>query len=219
VTARLPLPGHIPATGTRRRAQGLLVLRWTVQHIAGAAGLPAATIQAVIDGTAWSVTPETAKAVRRATAKLGTHAGPDRQVQEWAHAQRYVSLWAWDDNIDDPKARASGAARAVRPALALNAAAVTRYERYSVPVLGTPHIRWTGPTDARGAGRLTVSTAGGGHSSVRVHRVAFHRHSGRQPVGDVYPACGNVWCVAGPCMVDEGAGRRQERREARKAAA
>lgn len=106
-------PTLVDATGTRRRAQGLLAMGHTGQAIADAGGIPAASRVSQICTTRIRVTVATEAAMRRACARLGTHAGPSVRTRRRAERAGYVSLWAWDD-IDDPAAKPRGVSRKTR---------------------------------------------------------------------------------------------------------
>jgi hypothetical protein len=210
-------PGLVDAIGTQRRVCGLLAMGWPRPEIAEAAGLAdQGRVRQILKCD--KVLVRTAEGVRRAAAVLGQQVGPSDRVRDHARSAGHPPLWAWDDDIDDPAARPQGVLRLTKPVPALTPALLARFDQYAVPELGSPHVRWTGPTDERGRGKLGYGPKRA-RSTVSPRKIAYQRCTGRSPVGPVVPRCRNVWCVAGPCMVDEGAGRRQERREARKAAA
>lgn len=196
------------ATGSQRRLQGLLALGWPREDIATAAGLAdQARVRQIMVAT--QVRTVTAEGIRRAAMALGSRRGPSEEVRAHALAAGYVSLWAWDDDIDNPDAKPQGVLRPAKPMVELTPSMVTRFRQYSVPELGGPHVRWTGSVDERGRGRL-------GHgpkdhrTTVSARRVAFVLHHRREPAGPIAPACGNSWCVAGPCMVDDTAAAQQK---------
>lgn len=104
VTYTPPLrDNHTPATGTRRRVQGLQLLGWSYRHIDAAAGTT--SLRTTMNKNAPTVRQETADAVAQATRALLKRVPPTdkyaQQVQARATAKGWVPLLAWDD-IDNP---------------------------------------------------------------------------------------------------------------------
>jgi hypothetical protein len=99
---------RIPVLGSRRRVQGLMAQGWNCEQIAAAAGLTDKTapqLMSHICVTRQYVTIATARAVRRAVARLGDHDGPSTHVRNRAANRGYVPLEAWAPGaIDDPAA-------------------------------------------------------------------------------------------------------------------
>jgi hypothetical protein len=71
------------------------------------------------------------------------------------------------------------------------------YQARAVEVEGG-HRRWTGATSGR-SGTPTVSVGG---QMETVYRLAFRWHRGRDPEGNVLPACSYPHCVAGGHLAD-----------------
>ncbi len=65
------------------------------------------------------------------------------------------------------------------------------------------HLTWPGPVTCRG---LPLLTLGGRHFTAA--RVAFRVHYGREPIGQVLPACGLRTCLAGDHLDDRPARER-----------
>lgn len=205
----------VSSVGTRRRIEGLLALGWTGAHIAAAGGMARTKRPSQIgaDRRCTRVTVETALAVRRAVAKLGGTPGPSANTRGQARRLGYVSLWAWNDDIDNPDAEPEGALWLAKPMPALTPSLVDRFRRHSAPVVGSSHIRWMGATDERGRGKLAFGPKDR-RTTVSARRVAFVLHHRREPRGPVVPECGFGWCVAGPCMVDDQARAAGQRKAA-----
>lgn len=210
--AGLTQPYLVPAIGTRRRIEGLLAMGWTGAHIAAAAGALVQTNPSRVGARQQYVTQATADAVRRASAKLGVKLGPSDHTRKLAARYGYVSLWAWDDNIDDPAAQPQGALRPAKPMPQLTASAKSRFGQYRVPTIGGC-ARWTGPTDSNGGGRLTLPV-GDRQSTVRAARVAYLLQHGRDPQGTLQRTCGNRWCVEGRHLTDDRLRAERQRKAA-----
>lgn len=203
MTARKPLPGHVPAIGSYRRVRGLVTIGWPFQRIADIARLDVQLVNDIAEGRAWCVTPEQAAGIRRATTLLGDRPGKSAQARQWAMERRYLSLYAWDD-IDDPSARPTGVPRQhlQLAAVGLDHTARARFAAYQQPERGGC-VRWVGTFDSTGRAEMAITTRPGNRTTINPRRIAFYLRTGRDAVGEVTPQCGNVWCVAGPCMVDE----------------
>lgn len=211
MTARKPLPGHVPAIGSYRRVRGLVAIGWDFPRIAAAARLDEHLVVDVAEGTAWCVTPEQAAAIQHATALLGGRPGKSVQARQWAMERRYLSLYAWDDDIDQASARPAGVPRQhlQLAVIGLDHNARTRFGAQVRPVRGGC-IRWTGTTDSTGRAKMSITTRPGTRTTVSPRRIAFFLHTGRDAHGEITPRCGNAWCVAGPCMVDESQRSQQK---------
>lgn len=103
------------ATGTRRRLQGLAAIGWSLEDVSKASGLTASGLSKIRYGTHDGVAATTALAVRKATKELAKRTPPMGKnaeiVRSHAMANKWPSLWAWDDDIDDPEATPKGAKR------------------------------------------------------------------------------------------------------------
>lgn len=105
-------PHTVPSLGARRRLQALQALGWSRTRIAEAAG--------------WNTTGSLNYLMRHDTITRGTHERmvrvydvlsmklppdnePSRRARSWANRRGYPPPLAWDDDIDDPKARPRGA--------------------------------------------------------------------------------------------------------------
>lgn len=94
---------HVPATGTRRRIQGLQLLGWSYAHIDQAAGVEG--LRSTMSKQPATVRRETAEAVTRATRTLLKRVPPDngytKQIRDRAAAKGWTPLLLWDD-VDNP---------------------------------------------------------------------------------------------------------------------
>lgn len=98
-----PRRGCVYAIGSRRRIQGLMMDGWSVRVLAARSMLPLSTT-CRIKSQMFVIEEVHDKIAACATALLGQH-GPSQRTAAYAAAQEgWVSLDAWGDDIDDPRA-------------------------------------------------------------------------------------------------------------------
>lgn len=116
-SGREPTAGHVSAIGSRRRARGAQRLGWTIEALADRAALPPSTVAGIVTGLRESVSPETARAIRAATADLPT--GASWVAANAAKAAGWPPLYAWDGvDLDDPRTALDRWPRADKPGAA-----------------------------------------------------------------------------------------------------
>jgi hypothetical protein len=95
-------PTMIDRTGSRRRVEALMVIGWTQQHIADAAGITLPVVQNMHTKRTY-VHRETAEKIATAYDKLSMRLGPNMHTAAVARNRGYAPPLAWDDDeIDDP---------------------------------------------------------------------------------------------------------------------
>lgn len=105
----LGITRSVPAVGTQRRIHALMAIGWTSRHIATACGWT--TPQAVTEllTNRKYVYRSTAKAIAAVYDDLSMRLGPSTQNRRRAAEKGWAPPLAWDNNIDDPRARPRGA--------------------------------------------------------------------------------------------------------------
>lgn len=103
-TAHLRSPSWVPAIGTRRRLQALLVQGWSQYDLAVRLGRKR---QSGLSGLVWTDHPfveaELAQRVHALYEQLADHPGPSKVTRNRALARGWLGpLWWDDDTIDDP---------------------------------------------------------------------------------------------------------------------
>lgn len=109
---------QVDATGTRRRIQALVVMGWSLSKIAVRIGAAPTNIGKTMRSA--TVYASTARAIRDVYNELWDQPPPEdthrdriaaSRARSYARRQGWVSPLAWDEDIDDPKARPRGIRR------------------------------------------------------------------------------------------------------------
>ncbi|MEU2603222.1 helix-turn-helix domain-containing protein [Streptomyces albus] len=130
--------GFVPAIGTIRRIQALMVLGHPLASIAEHAGMHPSPLGHVLNGHRRTVTTTTATKVARAYNKLSRVPGTSVRARNHAANRGWHGPLAWDDNIDDPQAKpdtdTSGSCSSKSQQLAAaRAADIQHLARFGIP--------------------------------------------------------------------------------------
>lgn len=100
----------VDPTGTMRRLQALTWMGWPAREIAPRLGVEVATVHTLAcrGGGRGRVSSRLAQRVAEVFDDLSGVHGPDRAAAKHARRLGYAPPLAWDDDIDDPKARPRG---------------------------------------------------------------------------------------------------------------
>ncbi|OKI16538.1 helix-turn-helix transcriptional regulator [Streptomyces sp. CB03911] len=107
----------MPSVGAVRRLRALTALGHTSRRLAAATGMSHSLMTALLGGTLQQVRPQTHDAICTAFKQLAMVPGSSRATATRAIAKGWAPPLAWDDDLDDPKARpAAGSVRRIRSA-------------------------------------------------------------------------------------------------------
>jgi hypothetical protein len=107
----------MPSVGAVRRLRALAALGHTSRQLAAATDRSHSLVNGLLGGTLQHVGPQTHDAICAAFKQLAMVPGSSRATATRAIAKGWAPPLAWDDDLDDPKARpAAGSVRRIRSA-------------------------------------------------------------------------------------------------------